>query len=166
MRHVQILPLLMSVLLSASCSNNADTPLGSSSTSGSGASTSSGGKSSASSSSGSGGATGASSSSGLGGAPGTSSSDVGSGASSSGGDGGPCGPVYGNVGCCRDNTLYYCKSTQNGVTVVPCTGGKICSWASAGYYDCIIVPAPADAGPDAEPVPQSDPSNMYPRTCM
>lgn len=87
--------------------------------------------------------------------------------SSNGGDGGPCAAVYGTIGCCLDNTVYYCESTADGLTVHVCTGGKICSWETpADYYNCITVAVPADAGPDAQPVPQADPNGMYPITCM
>jgi hypothetical protein len=158
MRNVHTLSLFMFVLLSASCSSTSTAP----------GSSASGSSTSSSSGTGAAPSTSTSSSSGTGGAPSTSASSSSSSASSNGGDGGPCGAIYGTVGCCLDNTAYYCESTAEGLTVMPCGDAGICTWkAEDSYYDCVTVTVPADAGPDAQPPgPQADPSGMFPITCM
>ena len=56
------------------------------------------------------------------------------------------------------------------VTVVACTGGKVCAWDPAHlYYNCITPPADADAGTGDAGAgacpPGSDPSCMFPLMC-
>ncbi len=51
---------------------------------------------------------------------------------------------YGKIGCCANNTAYYCNGTTT-PTAKACTGTKVCGWdTSASYYDCVAAPGGAD----------------------
>ena len=62
--------------------------------------------------------------------------------------------------------MEFCESTAEGLTVQNCGDAGICSWkAGPMYYDCIAATVPADAGPDAQPTAEADPSGMFPLLC-
>ncbi len=55
-----------------------------------------------------------------------------------------CTQAYGKIGCCANNTAYYCNGTTT-PTAKACTGTKVCGWdTSASYYDCVAAPGGAD----------------------
>lgn len=92
---------------------------------------------------------GATTSTGQGGGTSTSSSTSSGGAAPT-----TCAQAHGSVGCCDNDTVYYCKTGTSTLTVTPCTSGKVCGWeASKSYYTCVAAPG----GPD--------PSNANPEQC-
>jgi hypothetical protein len=73
--------------------------------------------------------------------------------SSSGGVPATCVAAHDNIGCCNDDTVYYCKTGETTLTATSCTGSKVCGWeASESFYTCVAAPGGADptnANPEA-----------------
>lgn len=66
-----------------------------------------------------------------------------------------CAQADEDVGCCVDNTVYYCSTGSNTLSSSDCGAmSMVCGWkASKGYYAC--VPGPAEP----------DPNGTYPLAC-